>query len=95
MIDRTTLADELAVAMLPAFLRAYFKDADHSEAEHHRSVLRAILKTSIPTLHTEPAKPVDREKVAKAISNADLDFPDPEEYWHHLADAAIAAMTTD
>lgn len=32
-----------------------------------------------------------RETVARAIANADLDGPDPDDYWLHLADAAIAA----
>lgn len=32
------------------------------------------------------------ERVANAISSADLDGPEPEEYWKSLAIAAIAAM---
>lgn len=32
------------------------------------------------------------ETVARAIANADLDGPDPEDYWQYLATAAISAM---
>lgn len=32
------------------------------------------------------------DDVARAIANADLDGPDPEDYWQYLATAAISAM---
>ena len=43
---------------------------------------------------TEPKVSSDVVAVATAIANADLDGPDPDDYWHHLALRAIEKIAT-
>lgn len=79
------------------------RDVQHVDAEkswsmllEHGAVSKWLANLPKPTEQaTSPAPDaVLRERVADAIANADLDGPDPDDYWRHLADAAIAALAS-
>ena len=71
---------------------------DEGQSTIMRQSMDTLFKAA-DALNTRPTAVLPSEdevaRVANAIANADLDGPDPDDYWHWLASAAIAAMAPE